>query len=217
MNVPRAQLDHLVVACATLDDGVRWCEEALGVTPGPGGKHPLMGTHNRLLLIASVDFPGAYLELIAIDPAAAPPGRRRWFGLDESDSQASPALVHWVVRTRDVHALRDALRAHGPDAGEPVAASRETAHGVLRWQITVRDDGRPQAGGAWPTLIQWDGTHPTQHMADTGVTLEGLTVSGLPAAARELLVMRGLCDADAGPALHATLQGPRGRVILESA
>lgn len=219
MNTPRAQLDHLVVACAALEDGVRWCEEALGVTPGPGGKHPLMGTHNRLLLIAGSDFPGAYLELIAIDPAAPAPGRRRWFGLDQRDPRAAPSLVHWAVRTGDVRALCDAVRAHSPDPGEPVAASRETPHGLLRWQITLRDDGVLQAGGALPTLIQWDSPHPTQHMADAGVMLEGLTLGGLPTAAMELLAMRGLAAAsqDSAPALRATFSSPRGRVLLESA
>jgi hypothetical protein len=53
------QLDHLVIAAATLEEGVAWCEATLGVTPGPGGKHPLMGTHNRLLSIATAVFPDA--------------------------------------------------------------------------------------------------------------------------------------------------------------
>ena len=46
-------LDHLVVIAPTLADGVAWCESTLGVTPGPGGEHPLMGTHNRLIHISS--------------------------------------------------------------------------------------------------------------------------------------------------------------------
>jgi uncharacterized membrane protein YphA (DoxX/SURF4 family) len=41
-------LDHLVIMASTLAQGVAWCEATLGVTPGPGGEHPLMGTHNRL-------------------------------------------------------------------------------------------------------------------------------------------------------------------------
>ena len=64
-----ARIDHLVIAARTLDEGVRWCEATLGVAPGPGGTHPLMGTHNRLLSIASDEFAQAYLEIIAIDPA----------------------------------------------------------------------------------------------------------------------------------------------------
>lgn len=217
-DTPRAQLDHLVVACPTLDDGVRWCEESLGVTPGPGGKHPLMGTHNRLLRIDGIDFPGTYLELIAIDPQAPAPTRRRWFGLDERAPRQPPGLVHWAARTPDVQALKQALRELSLDPGEPVAASRETAWGLLRWHITVRDDGRLQARGALPTLIQWDSTHPTQHMAESGVALQSLTLNGLPSAAMELLAMRGLGAAidDRAAPLRVVLQGPKGRVTLES-
>ena len=34
-------VDHLVIAAATLDEGVAWCEATLGVTPGPGGRHAI--------------------------------------------------------------------------------------------------------------------------------------------------------------------------------
>ena len=77
------RLDHLVVAAASLEQGAAWCEATLGVVPGPGGVHATMGTHNRLLRIATEAFPDAYLEIIAIDPAAPAPGRPRWFGLDD--------------------------------------------------------------------------------------------------------------------------------------
>ena len=70
-------VDHLIVAAPSLDAGVAWCERTLGVTPGPGGQHPQMGTHNRLLKIASDAYPQAYLEIIAIDPAAPHPGGLR--------------------------------------------------------------------------------------------------------------------------------------------
>ena len=65
-----AQVDHLVVAARTLAEGVQWCEATLGITPGPGGKHPLMSTHNRLFNITSDGFPNAYFEIVAIDPTA---------------------------------------------------------------------------------------------------------------------------------------------------
>ena len=99
------ELDHLVVACRTLDAGRAWCEATFGVEPAPGGKHALMGTHNLLLSVTSPRFPRAYLELIAIDPDASPPSRPRWFDLDDPDMQAhlaaAPTLVHWVARTAD--------------------------------------------------------------------------------------------------------------------
>ncbi|MBC7940386.1 MAG: VOC family protein, partial [Chitinophagaceae bacterium] len=94
-----ALVDHLVVAATSLDQGVAWCEATLGVTPGPGGKHALMGTHNRLLKISTETFPNCFLEIIAIDPDAPPPGRARWFGLDGLDLSSGPRLVTFVART----------------------------------------------------------------------------------------------------------------------
>lgn len=208
-------LDHLVVAAASLDEGVRWCEATLGITPGPGGRHPLMGTHNRLFSIAGADFPDAYFEIIAIDPAAPPLGRARWFGLDAIDLSGGPRLVHWVARTDELKDALGAWRALGIDPGRAVEASRDTPAGLLSWRIAVRDDGRLLAGGAWPTLIEWGGaTHPARTMQASGVTLRSLTLRRLP---RETLQARGVSIADdEGPALAAEFDTPRGRVMLRS-
>jgi len=64
----RPALDHLVIAAATLDEGVAGCEATLGVTPAPGGRHALIGTHNRLLALGGEGFARACLEIIAIEP-----------------------------------------------------------------------------------------------------------------------------------------------------
>ncbi|HEY6135993.1 MAG TPA: VOC family protein [Rubrivivax sp.] len=215
-------LDHLVVAAASLEQGVAWCEATLGVTPGPGGQHPLMGTHNRLLKIATEAFPDAYLEIIAIDADATAPTRARWFGLDDPALQARlqerPRLIHFVARSTMLDMHRWGLISVGLKPGDPVRAGRETPAGPLAWQILVRDDGRLECGGALPTLIQWDGRHPAQAMPDSGVTLRALALRGVPDRASALLQLRGLdVQAGAGPALRATLQTPTGAVILESA
>ena len=99
-----AGLDHLVVAAASLDEGVAWCEATLGMSPGPVGAHALFGTHNRLLRLHSGEHRRAYLEIIAIDPGASPTRPaplRRWFDLDD------PALRH-------------RLQQQGPQVGVPV-------------------------------------------------------------------------------------------------
>lgn len=154
-----AELDHLVVAAQTLEQGVAWCEATLGATPAPGGTHALMGTHNRLLSIAGPRFEQAYLEIIAIDPEAAPPGHARWFGLDDPSLQQAlrqgPRLVHFVARVPDLAAACTAWAALDLQPGTATAASRDTPRRRLAWQITVRQDGRPQQHGALPTLIQW--------------------------------------------------------------
>jgi hypothetical protein len=208
-------VDHLVVAAATLEDGVAWCEATLGVTPGPGGQHPLMGTHNRLLKIASEAFPKAYLEIIAIDPAAAPPGRARWFGLDAQDLSAGPRLLHFVARSDMLDMHRWGLITVGLQPGDPVKASRETPQGLLSWEILIRPDGALLCGGALPTLIQWRGAHPTDAMPDSGVQLRSLTLAGVPPRAREVLRLRNVAFAEA-PALAAVLDTPRGPVTLQA-
>jgi hypothetical protein len=58
------RFDHLVVAARELAVGVAWVESRLGVPMGAGGRHDVMGTHNRLLSLG----PGRFLEVIAIDP-----------------------------------------------------------------------------------------------------------------------------------------------------
>ena len=141
-------VDHLVIAAHSLAQGVAWCEATLGVTPGLGGQHPLMGTHNRLLRIDGPGFEACYLEIIAIDPAAPMPQRARWFGLGEAALQASlresPRLLGGVLRSRQLDALHLGLGALDQDIGPLLAAERQTLEGRLAWRIAVRDDGN------WP-------------------------------------------------------------------
>lgn len=224
----RSQLDHLVVAAASLDEGVAWCESTLGLAPGPGGEHPLMGTHNRLLAISSPAYPQAYLEIIAIHagaPLSRPPGSRRWFDLDDRDLQAQlksggPQLIHFVARTDDADAAVQALKDTGLDRGPLIAASRATAQGLLKWKISVRDDGQRLFYGTLPTLIEWGEVHPAQGMADSGVSLLSLqarhTRHEALRAAHAAIGLAGVEIAQGAPNLSAVLQTPRGIVTLES-
>ena len=210
-------IDHLVVGAASLQEGVAWCVAALGVTPGPGGSHPRMGTHNRLLRLEVAASTPAYLEIIAIDPQAPPPGRARWFGLDTADFSAGPRLLHWVARCSPLEPALAALQDLGFEVGSPQAATRDTPQGRLAWRLNVRDDGALLAGGALPTLIEWGAMRPTAAMPASGLLLQGLTLRGLPAPVDEALAAHGVVLADGvGPALRAVLDTPRGRVTLES-
>lgn len=223
------EIDHLVVVADSLDQGVAWCEATLGVTPGPGGCHPLMGTHNRLLRIDSPAFPRAYLEIIAVDPDAPPPGRVRWFGLDEPALRAAarqgPRLHHVVLRTAALDATRQALIDLGLAPGEPIAAERDAPQGRLSWRILVRPDGRIAADGALPTLIGWTGPHPVDAMAPSPLRLTGARLRSLGAAVQGVLGLRGgvWAEASAAPAAEAmpprlvvTLDTPRGPVELRT-
>jgi hypothetical protein len=213
------ELDHLVLAARTLDEGVAWCERTLGIVPSAGGRHALMGTHNRVFSIASDAFPRAYFEIIAIDPGAPAPGRARWFDLDDAALQRrlarGPQLVHWVARCGDIEAALAALARCGVDGGRAVAASRATPAGELRWRIAVPDDGGRRLHGALPLLIEWGAMHPTDGLAPSAVTLQTLALAANdPEPLRALGLDRHLTAA--GAPITATLETPRGRVTLAS-
>lgn len=169
------ELDHLVIGARTLEEGVAWCEKTLGVTPGPGGQHALMGTHNRLINISSELYPRTYLEIVAIDPAGKPPeGRARWFDLDlpalQEKLAEGPGLIHWVARVSNLDATLAQWLSEGVDAGEAVTASR----GALSWRIALRPDGRRLKRESLPVPIEWagfedGGPHPTDNMPASGV------------------------------------------------
>jgi hypothetical protein len=220
-----ARIDHLIVGAASLDEGVAWCEATLGVVPGPGGEHPLMGTHNRLLRVATVDHPRAYFEIIAVQPGRTPQRARRWFDLDDEDlrdtlARSGPRLLHFVASVPDVRQALAALGKLGMDRGEAVAASRMTPRGLLEWQITVRDDGQRLFGGVLPTLIEWGATHPASAMPESGVTLQSLTCSHPQAAALrkafDAIDLQGVAAKEGSANLCAVLATPRGRLRLES-
>ncbi len=211
-------VDHLVVGARTLDEGVAWCVATLGIVPGPGGRHPLMGTHNRLANLSSAAFPRAYLEIIAIDPQAPPPARTRWYDLDEAAMQDAlargPQLIHWVVRSANLREQLALLAAAGWERGETLQAERAS----LRWQISVRPDGARLCEGVLPTLIEWGPQHPCDDMPAGGLSLLALAIEGLPASAATVLQTAGVQHLPTAhtPRLRATLATPHGAVELAS-
>jgi hypothetical protein len=81
-----------------------------------------MGTHNRLLKLGE----GFYLELIAIDPQAPPPGRPRWFGLDR---------LELPVRPPAPDPLGGAQRGYRARHLAPAAGRRNPGHGTRRLSL----------------------------------------------------------------------------------
>ncbi len=163
-----AKFDHLVIGAATLEQGVAYTEERLGIKPPFGGKHPLMGTHNCLMRLGDDSF----LEIIAVDPEANQPAQPRWFGLDDphvrSRLAGSPQLLTWVVNCEDI---TTALSRPVISFGSPQPLSR----GDLRWYFGVPDDGRLLAGGMLPYIISWQcENHPAARMSEQGCSLAKL-------------------------------------------
>ncbi|PUE47377.1 hypothetical protein B9Z47_10540 [Limnohabitans sp. 2KL-1] len=231
----KTQIDHLVVMASSLEAGVEWCENTLGITPGSGGEHEKYGTHNRLFKIATPAYPLAYFEIIAINPKASIPPRAqvtRWFDMDDKVLQKAvaqePRLIHFVSSTDDIKAARHVLRTQGIERGQVVHASRKSGKGTLHWQITVREDGERLFNGTLPTLIQWgkpDASdplrlHPRNSLPRSGVSLQSLTVSHPSAdklqAAYDAIGLSGV-QIETGPNyITATLQTPKGLIQLHS-
>lgn len=217
MQRPRLVLDHIVLTTRDLTDGVAWIEERVGTKLLAGGKHALMGTHNALMRLGG----NSYLEVIAVDPQVPPPGRPRWFGLDDPHMRGQlayrPRLATWVVRSSHISAT---AAASAVDLGDVLEMTR----GALSWRITVRPDGTMPEGGLFPSIIEWPpGVHPTRSMADLGLGLERLTLfyeapyrldAALSRIGAEDLV-RVQASAAAGRRLEAVLRTPAGLVILD--
>lgn len=156
----RSHFDHLVITAPTLAAGVDYVSKELGATLQQGGEHASMGTHNFLLKLGDASF----LEVIAVNPDVPPPRQARWFELDEPESNETPRLATWVVRTDDVKA---ALVASPVVSGYVMPMSR----GALNWMITVPRNGSLPLQGVAPTMIQWQVAHPAVGMKDSGCSL----------------------------------------------
>jgi hypothetical protein len=198
-----------------LEEGVEWVERRLGVTVGSGGKHDVMGTHNRLLSLG----PGRFIEVIAVDPEAPKPLQPRWFELDRPAMQErlarGPALIHWVARTDDIEAAIDATASGVRPEVVPLA------RGAFRWKIAVPADGSLPRDGIAPTLIQWFSQHPTEVLPDAGCRLEALVLHH-PDAPGVLHALRfaGLSPDDPvqahheGNGLEVRIRSPQGTVEI---
>jgi Glyoxalase-like domain len=196
--VPKLELDHLVIAAATLEEGIHFVHKKLGLEFQDGGDHVQMGTHNRLLRLDS----GAYLEVIAVDPEGIKPNVPRWFGLDRFEG--IPQLVHWVVRVTG-----DLEKVHLPEHGPVHAMTR----GSFSWRITIPMDGSLPGDGLIPTLISWDArsSHPCNVLEPSGcqlIRLEGTHPEVDRIAERiSVLGIEELIALRAGPvSLRATLR-----------
>ena len=210
-------LDHIVIAAASLRAGIDYLQSTLGVDIPKGGLHQTMGTHNHIMQLGN----DAYLEVIAINPDAQAPTHPRWFGLDSANLRAAlakqPRLIAWVMNTTDIKRL---VKDVSFDLGVPTALSRNQ----LKWAIALPDDGRLLADGMLPYCIQWlSKPHPSQGMTDLGCLLQSLTIhhnrprwitDRLDAMeASHLVEIETLPDSES-PYLSATIDTPGGTVTL---
>lgn len=213
------RIDHIVIAADSLEQGVEYIQDELGVTIPKGGFHATMGTHNHLMQLGNE----AYLELIAINPDAEVPSHPRWFGLDEAmmreSIRQSPRLITWVMNTTDINKIKQMANY---DIGQPTELQRNQ----LRWQIALTDDGRLLGNGLLPYVIQWHSQpHPSNGMADLGCRLESLNIyhnraewlnASLDSIGAENLVEVKALDDSEAPYLSVEIETPLGIKTLSS-
>ncbi|RYP88887.1 VOC family protein [Nocardioides guangzhouensis] len=201
-------IDHLVYAVPDLEVAVDDLERRSGVRPAGGGRHPVMGTRNRLLGLG----PHTYLEVIAPDPEQPDPEGARPYGLDDL---TCPALVGWALACDDIQRARSMALARGYDLGDLYEAHRVTPDGTtLRWRVTSNES----PAGEIPFLISWGDTpHPTAS-APAGLALTSFRVEHpdpdslvTPFAAVDAAVEVRLARQ---PALVARIDSPRGSIEL---
>lgn len=204
-------IDHFVFGTADLERGTAWMSTTLGVPPAGGGRHPAMSTHNALWRLGP-----AYLEVIAIDPDAPDPRRKRWFALDDPAMRATLrtepcAFLTWVAASRDLGASRAAC-AHDP--GPALTFTRDD----LRWKLTVPVDGRLNGSGTVPHLIEWPepARAPGRVLPDQGLKIAEFAAAVRPAT-RDLIERMGAAGlirlAHGEDRLVLAIRRPDGRIV----
>jgi hypothetical protein len=228
------ELDHIVIACNSLDEGRAWCRDTFGVEASGGGQHTGIGTHNTLLSLGAKH----YLEIIAINPEGETPSFPRWFGLDTDEVKSliahEPKLVAWVARIAPTYegkaAPHDAIEQLATIPTSVANVVRPASRGDFRWRFAFTSDGIRPRGGVLPHFIQWDAPpqtcgpapHPCERLPDVGVRLNSL-VLGDPAPDEVSALLNAAHFVDekvqvgqsTSRQLIATLNTPRGSVVLE--
>ena len=203
-------LDHILLGCNDLADGIAFVEQSTGVRAAFGGVHPGRGTHNALLSLGE----RRYLEIIAPDPEQTEVPDA--YGLRRLDK---PRLVTWAAHPGDMKALADRLARAGIAAEGPTPGSRKRPDGrLLQWKtLNLNDNAR----GLLPFFIEWsaDSIHPSADSPKgcTLVRFEALTpdVEALAAEVKQLDLDLPIVKA-AARQLRAAIAGPKGTLTLVS-
>jgi Glyoxalase-like domain len=206
-------LDHLLLGCSDLDQGVTFVEKHTGVRPATGGVHPGRGTRNALLALG----PLHYLEVIAPDPAQIEVPKMRAELPAMLKGFAAPTLVEWAVHTLNIEAVAERLRKVGVAFHGPTPGSRARPDGkMLHWQTLNLDDDHD---GLLPFFIEWgaDSMHPSVD-APSGCKLESFAVAASNPGELSAEFQRMGIDVEVEqgekPQLRARIVGPGGTMLL---
>jgi hypothetical protein len=141
-------IDHVVIAVPDLDEAARELERRVGVAATGGGRHPALGTQNRLAWLGDT-----YVELVSIADRRLAEGS--WLGVPTIAAlERGGGLVTWAVATNAIDVDVAVLRSMGARLGDPMAGERQRPDGsMVRWRLAVGDSLGPAEP---PFLIQHD-------------------------------------------------------------
>lgn len=203
-------IDHFMYAGNDLDDMAAAFQRLTGVMPDQGGKHPTLGTHNRLVGTGS----SVYLELIAPDSSSEASSDLR-AGIE---ALRRTRLHRFVMRCASDDFTPLAKAYHNAGIEAPVHDLQRIAQDgqVIRWRLMIPEIN--PYGLFAPFFIDWlDTPHPSRLLAPNTPMLS--CEAGHPQAGKLALLWRDLgVDiplrlADA-PYMHVRLDTPRGEATL---
>ena len=198
------QLDHIMFACADLQDGIDEIYELTGVMPAPGGSHPGVGTRNALLSLDNRQ----YLEIIAPDPAQDLTGTTGQLLQEHGGS----GIRSWAIACDNLQRVADLARHRGLASRDIIDMSRTTSDGIeLAWRLLfLRDEHMP-------FFIDWQNSPHPALSTPTGCRLSHFSINAdNPEPYQSLLTDLALQQpvTEGINAFSARLQTPKGEVTL---
>ncbi len=154
-----SEIDHIIWACADLEQGSRQFEKLSGVRPRFGGVHANGATQNALVALG----PRCYLEILA---PVRPPTAADDAWVQTLHTASEPRVLTYCLRSGS--SLQD-LAGIAAGLGWPNATvannGRTTPAGIaLRWQWLA--PASKSFGWAFPFFIDWlDSVHPARSLS----------------------------------------------------
>lgn len=201
------QIDHLVYASPSLEQGMEEIETLTGVKPVIGGKHHQWGTWNALISLG----PQCFFEIIAMDPTQSYNGPI----IFDLDQISKSKLVRWVAKSNQIPKQEKLAHDAGFSLGAVIVGQREKQDGtLLKWSLT--DPLSNPGDGLIPFLIDWKDTPHPGGSTPKGCTL--LALSGThhnPDSIQHKLQVIGIdFEIEKGDTIEliATIQTPLGMI-----
>jgi len=208
-------LDHIILGCSDLNQGIDFVEQHTGIRAALGGSHPNRGTRNALLSLGTRH----YLEIMAPDPDATNVQPWVMTQLSELKKLVTPRLVTWAIHPPNIEEAAKRLREAGLAANGPTPGSRVRPDGrVLNWKTLNLENNH---SGVLPFLIEWapNSVHPSSD-APAGCSLDHFSaVDPDPVALGKTLQTMGIemaVEAGKVSQLRARISGPKGMLEVTS-